>query len=346
MRQHGRCLLFALFALFALPFPKGYAEEGRAHIHLFPQRVLLGQPFVYRVTLRLPRGATPQIPQASVFLPAMLLKSPRVSQISARDIQWRISLALFDVRQFGEITIPAWRLSFQRADGSASSLPVPSSTIHVAPQFKEGQRFQDADDPAWTFLPKPTPNLPSTEWRFAGLLLPKEPTDPRIYFAFIALLALILASVLFAWLRRRPTAPPPPPPSPLDLALAALRKIPLPPTEQAESIGRFYQSISKIFRTYLFERTQTPASTLTTRELHEALSPIHPPWLESLTTWLFHLDTVRFSGTLPHAQEVSLAKEHAQRLLLEIDRWQQTQDARMAQSLHAAPSPTSSALAG
>ncbi len=344
MRRYGRCFLFVCCALFLPPSPQGSAEESRANIQIFPQRVLLGQPFVYRLTLHLSRGATPQIPQASVFFPATLLKPPRVSQISSRDTQWRISLALFDIRQFGDITIPAWRLSIRQADGSVSFLPIPAATLHAAPQFKEGQRFQDADDPSWAFLPQPTPTLPSTEWRFAGLALPQEPTDKRLYLAIFVVLAVVLASLLFAWLRRRPPALPPPPPSPLDIALAALRKLPLPPSDQAEPIGRFYQSIAKLFRAYLHERTQTPAPTLTTQELRDALSETSPTWAEPLTTWLFHLDAVRFSGALPPTEEISHAKEYAQRLFLDIDRWQQTQE--HAASLHVAPSSASSALAG
>ncbi|MCB9639620.1 MAG: hypothetical protein H6727_12070 [Myxococcales bacterium] len=328
MRHGWRWLFFAYISFLGLPTPQGYAEDTQARVQLFPSRVLLGQPFVYRLSIKLPPRTKAKLPASSVFLPAMLHGKVRHSQLSSSEIQWRIPLAIFQVREFGEITLPAWRVQLQSSDGTETTQLVPAVKVHVAAQFKEGQRFQHADDPTWKFLPKPETQRPSTEWRFAGFKLPEPPANRTFLWAALAVLGLILATLLVMWLRRRPPPPVPTPPSPLELAQEALQKLNFPPNQDAERVGRFFQALSKIIRTFLQDRTQVPLLFLTTTELRLLFQESWgtPAWSEAFLAWQMGLDLVRFSGSLPETSEIPQAKERARRLLLEIERWQQEQE--------------------
>ena len=103
------------------------------------------------------------------------------------------------------------------------------------------------------------------------------------WLGLLALAALVIAALYYAWKRRqrRPTAdvraPAPPPLPPYDEAAARLRRLEAVDLAEADVIKGYYVELSDVLRTYLARRLGARAKERTTRELVEDLRGLADP---------------------------------------------------------------------
>jgi hypothetical protein len=316
-------------------------------VQLFPTTTHLGQPFVYRLTLRHTRPFQPLPPPPKPLLPAEISGKPRITKISSTEWHLRIPLVVYQIRAFGALSLPAWSLRIQDAEGSEREIAIPAVRLDVKARYQSEHRFQDADDPNLPFLPAPKADTPSSEWRFAGAYLPKSTSNWGILLLSILLGALALGgSLFFWWLRQRKpvSLELPASPSPFEVALSSLRSL-TPPTdpENPSLHERYHRGIAYIVRSYLQERLAMPLLPMTIREIKAIFEEQQAEdrsitWAASLSSWLEAMEHLRFAGFLSSMEAMAAEKQRAIELLQQIERWKKQKEAAEAAAASAASS--------
>lgn len=292
-------LSLVLLASLASP-DAGVPEPTAFSSHVRPERVQVGQPFVYELVIAHPAGHRYELrpwPEPSDF-EVLGVERQRRDDAGGATTTFEVKLSAF---QLGHLTLPDLTFDVFAETGTH-------------PYVAKGIAIEVVSS-----LP------PDAEEKGAGLhdIRPPEPVAVRTYRLLYALGgALALAALgyaLWQWLRRpRPQTRPAGPPAPLHVrtlsALDALRAEDLP----GQGRGReFHFRLSEILRGYLGERYGFDALECTTSELLESLRNAHTPGLpfEALTRWAQESDLVKFAKAPADPDACKAALELAYRVV-------------------------------
>ena len=283
------------------------APRVRSGVTVTPDTVTVGEPFVVRVRVAAPPGATVEFPAGPDSAGALALIDPKREAASAApdggvDVTATYRAAAWDVGTvvsgFGDVVV--------RAGGIERRIPLGGLRIVVRSVLPAdtAQRVPKSVRP-------PVPDAGLWWWRLAAVAA-----------AVLAIVALLTWLARRGWRRRRRAVP-------ADLAygeaLAAFERLDRLRLVEAGEGGRHVALASDIARDYLAARLPVADRALTSRELLVALGDDPDVRRERLVSLLGVTDLVKFAGVgLPAPQ----AAEGGREARLVVDETEQAVRAR------------------
>ncbi len=295
-------ILALTLAFLAVQTPAG---QGAARVEgqVTPDSVRIGQRVSLTLTVsEVPAGAEvifPELPDTGAvgaLGPPARLSDPQPAGV------WRARYEL-----------AAWALGDQRlppaevrvlTGESERRIPIPDLTLHVISVLPA----TGPDTLSW----KPPAGVVGGNWSLEEKLAG-------------AGLALVLLSVVAAYLRRRSAALPVPVPAarpPRERALAAIAELEESGMAEAGEIKAFYSALSQIVRSFLADTDRSWGLDLTTIELVAAVSRdgVRPAELAALSALLGGADMAKFARWRPNMADAKRALSEARRWLEQFER--------------------------
>jgi hypothetical protein len=250
--------------------------------HVDPERVQLGEPFIYELVVTHPKNVRYEL-RTGPDLGAFEVLDQKRSRVDGRDTAtttFKLQMSAFEL---GKLNTPDFTFDVIGEEG-AGHWVAPGREVEIVSALPK-----DADEKgANLFDIRPPEDVPVRTWRL-------------LYALGALLLTAAAAYGIYRLIKRARTAPaiPAAPPKPAHVrataALDALRAADLP----AQGLYKeFYFRLSLILRSYLGEIYAFEASESTTYELLESLRRLHTPGLPF----------ERFSGFCSEADMVKFAK--------------------------------------
>jgi hypothetical protein len=289
-------LLFALL----LPLAQDPPSSGvRMGVTVLPETVTVGTPFRVMVRISAPRGATVAFPAATDSLGGVELLDPRTirsaADSSAVDQTATYRLAAWEV---GTLPIALGNVVVSLA-GVEQRIPIESLSVHVASVLPADTTKRD---------PKPARDLMDT------------PTSMWRWWLIGAVVAVLLALLLWMWLRRKRADP-----------AAALSLDPYVFAQKEftriESLGlveagereRFVALMVEVVRDYLARRVNGATAALTSTELLQALRAEPTVPVHRLAPMLAESDLVKFARAPLTADRAKWLGEEARAIVQDVD---------------------------
>ena len=280
-----------LVLLLFLPLALGVAQETpsvRYGVTKSKDTVTVGEPFIVRVRVRAPLGATIRFPDNPDTAGTVQARDPRTIEI-ADSVQAVDQSALYRVAAWDVGTQPV-RLDDVIVNWEGGERRIPLGGIDV---------FVRSVLPADSALRVPKPARPLWE------------TRPFPWWLLAALLAaLALGLALWWWLRRRRRPPPPVIVDPYVRAIRELNRIEAMGLVDAGERTRFAALVVEVLRDYLAARFSEASLALTSREVVAAMRRRPSVALERLSRALHEADLAKFAGwALSEERARALARE-------------------------------------
>jgi hypothetical protein len=263
------------------------------------KEVQVGEDLTLTLTVTHPDNGSFIAPPEAVFTPFDVL-SRSEEKVSPTETRLLYRLAAF--RLPAELEIPAVEVPYREEGGELKSLktdPIPVRVVtSLTPEVTD---IHDIKDPVDLEVPR----------------------DLRLLFWLLAaLLAAVVAYLIYRKLRREPeaheapawTPPPLPPDVEAERALGELRDKKLP--ERGELLA-FYTELSEIVKRYVGRRYEVPWLERTTSEVLSDLRPkkVPPHVLAELRAILDASDLVKFAKLVPEVQKAEKSLDSAFRLV-------------------------------
>jgi hypothetical protein len=298
MRKLGALLLvLACCSREEAPAPPEGPVEWSLSASADKTEVPVGGDVLLTLVLRHPPEGRFVSPPDTAFAPFDVIERTE-EKVSPTLTRLLIRLAAF--RLPGEVEIPALTVQYQKEGGveslSTEAIPVPIVTS-LTPEVTE---IHDIKEPVDLMVPR--------DFRLLGWLL-------------LALLAALVAYLIYRKLRKTPgpvetPLPAPPLPPPDVEAEAALRRLSEKGLIKKGELGAFYTELSEIMKRYAGRRFEVPYLERTTSEVLVDLraKKLGAETISDLRAILEASDLVKFAKFLPEAS-------HAEGALAEARSW-------------------------
>ncbi len=279
--------------------PEGPFEWG-ASATADKSEIQVGEDLSVQVTVHHPPGARFLIPSGDELEPFELIE--RVDEPTPSPVESRITLRMAAYQLPGEIAVPAIQVEYRDESGEMTSIETASIAIHLVTSLTP--EVTDIND-----IKGPVEDIP-VPGRWGNL-----------WWLLVALLAAIIAYLVYRKLRKDKTAPleavpAPPPLAPEVEAEMALRKLANARLIEQERLFEFYTALAEIVKRYSGRRFSVPYLERTTTEVLTDLKQTRLKYepMEALRGILGAADLVKFARS---AQPI----EESQRMIPEAFRF-------------------------